>query len=89
MAEAMALLLVASDELRLRIKSDWPKASSEADANGQAMHPLSKAVASEWYCLHCDTKSTGVQLAANMWHCPKCSASPLDIHSSAWWKQPA
>lgn len=87
MAEAMALLLVASDELRERIKEDRPESSTSPAPDGSAMHPLSGAVSKEWHCLHCDTKSTGVQMAANFWHCPKCSATPIDIHASTWWKK--
>ena len=35
----------------------WPRRSTKPDADGQAQHPLSKGVASKWYCLHCDAES--------------------------------
>ena len=28
---------------------------------------------------------TGAQIAANLWHCPSCGASPLNIFTSPWW----
>lgn len=28
---------------------------------------------------------TGTQIAENLWHCPRCNASPLDIFTAPWW----
>jgi hypothetical protein len=30
-------------------------------------------------------KITGTQIAQNLWHCPGCGASPLDIFDTAFW----
>jgi hypothetical protein len=35
--------------------------------------------------LRCDGKITGTQIAQNLWHCPGCGASPLDIFNTAFW----
>ncbi|MET4072086.1 hypothetical protein ABID58_006913 [Bradyrhizobium sp. S3.2.6] len=78
-SKALAICREAADKLRARISADWPRRSTKPNANGQAKHPLSKGVASEWYCLHCDGTFTGSQMAKNMWHCPRCSATPIDI----------
>lgn len=89
-AEIMKMANAAADGVRESISHDWPRRSTKPDADGRAMHPLMKGSPSaEWYCLHCDGKSTGAQMASNMWHCPSCSASPLDMHATAWWKEEA
>jgi hypothetical protein len=87
-SEVMQIAMKAADEVREAIRRDWPLGSTTPDQDGSVKHPLFGGISSEWFCLHCDTRSTGAQMAANMWHCPKCSATPLDMHTSAWWKEP-
>lgn len=73
---------------RARIASDWPRRSTKPDGKGEVVHPLrSDDKAAEWFCLHCDSKMTGAQIAENLWHCPSCGANPLDIFSSPWWQE--
>lgn len=71
--------------VRARISSDWPRRSTKPDADGRARHPLSEDLSKDWFCLHCDGKFTGTEMAKNMWHCPSCSATPIDIFSSPFW----
>lgn len=85
-SKALVICNNAAEKLRARIAADWPRRSTKPDADGQAQHPLFKGVASKWYCLHCDGESTGAQMADNMWHCPKCNATPIDIFISPFWK---
>ncbi|UOA26048.1 hypothetical protein [Pseudosulfitobacter sp. DSM 107133] len=70
---------------RAGIASDWPRRSTKPNAKGEVIHPLYGDGAAEWFCLHCDSKITGAQIAKNLWHCPRCNASPMDIFSSPWW----
>jgi hypothetical protein len=86
--KALVICNGAVERLRARIATDWPRRSTKPDTDGNAQHPLTKGVANEWYCLHCDDKSTGIKMASNMWHCPKCSATPLDIFASPFWRAP-
>jgi hypothetical protein len=86
LSKALAMCNEAVESLRARIAADWPRRSTKPDADGNAQHPLSKGVASRWYCLHCDGAFTGSQMADNMWHCPKCSAVPIDIFPEPFWK---
>lgn len=88
-AKALTICHEAADRLRARIAVDWPRRSTKPDADGQAQHPLSKGVSSEWHCLHCDAASSGAQMADNMWHCPKCNATPIDIFAAPFWKADA
>ena len=85
-SQIMKIAMKAADEVREAIAKDWGLASMQPDKDGRVKHPLFGGVAAEWYCMHCDTVSTGAQMAQNMWHCLKCSATPLDMHSHAWWK---
>lgn len=80
-----AALLIVDEEaatVRAGISSDWPRRSTKPDADGVVLHPLFGGKASTWFCLHCDSKITGAQLAENIWHCPTCGASPIDIFSA-------
>lgn len=80
-----AALVVADEEaakVRAGIASDWPRRSTKPDAEGVVLHPLFGEKSAEWNCLHCDGKITGAQLAENLWHCPGCGASPIDIFSA-------
>lgn len=85
-AKALTICHEAADRLRARIAVDWPRRSTKPDQEGWAQHPLSKAVSSEWRCLHCDSAFSGAQMADNMWHCPKCNATPIDIFAKLSWK---
>jgi hypothetical protein len=87
-AKALAICHEAAERLRARISVDWPRRSTKPDADGQAQHPLFKGISSKWYCLHCDGESTGAQMAENMWHCPKCNATPIDMFAEPFWKTP-
>lgn len=80
-----AALVIADEEagkVRAGISSDWPRRSTKPDAEGAVLHPLFGDRSAEWYCLHCDGKITGAQLAENLWHCPGCGAAPIDIFSA-------
>lgn len=79
------VIVIADEEaakVRAGISSDWPRRSTKPDAEGVVLHPLFGEKSSEWYCLHCDGKIAGAQLAENLWHCPGCGASPIDIFSA-------
>ncbi|KPD11077.1 hypothetical protein AN476_17480, partial [Phaeobacter sp. 11ANDIMAR09] len=65
--------------------SDWPRRSTRPNTKGEVVHPLHGDRSAEWYCLHCEGKITGAQIADNLWHCPSCGASPLNIFTSPWW----
>jgi hypothetical protein len=68
-----------------RIASDWPRRSTVPDGDGNAQHPLTRDVGKTWYCLHCDGVSDALAITDNLFHCPHCLASPIDIFSSPWW----
>ncbi len=85
--KALAICYQAAERLRARIAADWPRRSTKPDADRQAEHPLSKGVSNRWYCLHCEAVSDGTQMAENMWHCPKCNATPIDIFAAPFWKE--
>ena len=83
-----AALMIADEEaakVRAGISTDWPRRATKPDADGAVVHPLFGARSAEWYCLHCDGKIMGTQLAQNLWHCPGCGASPIDIFSEPGW----
>jgi len=76
---ALKVAQIRAEQVRARIASDWPRRSTIPDANGQVQHPLFGEVADKWSCLHCDRVFSGEQMAKNLWHCPACNASPIDI----------
>lgn len=81
-------LAIADEEMtkvRAGIASDWPRRSTKPDADGAVVHPLFGDQSAEWFCLHCNGKVTGAQLAENLWHCTGCGATPIDIFSSPFW----
>ncbi|WP_165422403.1 hypothetical protein [Rhizobium ruizarguesonis] len=82
-----ALSLVRDRALQVRgeISTDWPRRSTKSDLDGVVRHPLWGRASGVWFCLHCDGKITGTQIAQNLWHCPGCGASPLDIFDTAFW----
>jgi len=67
------------------ISTDWRRRSTMPDAEGRALHPLHATESTEWYCLHCDAKSTSLAITSNLWHCPDCGATPIDIFSAPFW----
>lgn len=81
--QVMKIAMDAADEVREAIAKDWGPASMQPNKDGSVKHPLFGGVSAEWYCMHCDGRSTSAQMVANMWHCPKCTATPIDIHTSA------
>lgn len=89
LSEAMKIAMEAADGVLEAVARDWGAASMHPDKDGSVKHPLFSVISAEWFCMRCDTRSTGAQMATNMWHCPKCNATPLDVHPTAWWKEPA
>ena len=57
--EVMKIAKNAADGVREAIAQDWPRRSTKPDKNGCAVHPLFGGVSAEWYCIHCDARSTG------------------------------
>ncbi|MEY9103763.1 hypothetical protein ABIA24_006736 [Sinorhizobium fredii] len=78
--KALRVSQIRAEQVRARIASDWPRRSTVPDANGGVQHPLFGSLSNRWFCFHCDEIFTGTQIAKNLWHCPGCSASPIDIH---------
>lgn len=86
-SKALIICNAAAEKLRARIARDWPRRSTKPDAEGRTVHPLfDRGLSNIWYCLHCDGISSGTQMAENMWHCPKCSATPIDIFGQPFWR---
>ena len=83
--EALAIATRWRQGIHMRIASDWPARSTVPDSAGHAEHPLHRGVSDTWWCMHCDGSFTSRQITANLFHCPTCLASPLDIHTSPWW----
>lgn len=84
---ALKLARDRAGQVRAEISSDWPRRSTKPDLGGVVRHPLGHTESDVWFCLHCDGKITGVQIAQNLWHCPGCGASPLDIFDTAFWSE--
>jgi hypothetical protein len=80
-AKALPIAQWKARQVRAEIARDWPRNSTKPDADGRAMHPLNHERSDKWYCLHCDGESSGAQMAQNLWHCPYCGATPLDMFS--------
>ncbi|PDS61810.1 hypothetical protein CO653_30915 [Rhizobium anhuiense] len=78
--KALRVAQIRAEQVRARIASDWPRRSTVPDANGKVQHPLFESCSDRWFCFHCDQIITGTQISKNLWHCPACSASPMDIH---------
>jgi hypothetical protein len=83
--EALQIARERSTLARARISTDWPRRSTKPDGEGSVRHPLFGGESSEWFCLHCNSTVSGAQIAANLWHCPGCGASPLDIFKTPFW----
>ncbi|WP_320202102.1 hypothetical protein RMR16_024395 (plasmid) [Agrobacterium sp. rho-13.3] len=83
--KALGLANDLAVQVRGEISTDWPRRSTKPDSNGIVRHPLWGDESDLWFCMHCDGKITGTQIAKNLWHCPGCGASPLDIFETAFW----
>lgn len=82
---ALAIAQERAGNVRGEISADWPRRSTKPNLEGVVRHPLSGGESNVWFCYHCDGKITGAQIAQNLWHCPGCGASPLDIYDAAFW----
>lgn len=78
-AKALPIAQWKARQVRAEIARDWPRSSTKPDAKGRAMHPLNHVRSDKWYCMHCDSESSGTEMAQNLWHCPYCGATPLDM----------
>ena len=85
LTEALAIADEQATKVRSGIASDWPRRPTKPDADGFVRHPLFGGQATDWFCLHCDGKITGSALAKNLWHCPGCGATPIDIFAERFW----
>ena len=83
--EALSLANHRMAQVRGKISTDWPRRSTKPDGKGRSRHPLWDRDSDTWFCLHCNGKITGIQIAQNLWHCPACGASPVDIFDTAFW----
>lgn len=83
--KALELARDRAVQVRAEISADWPRRSTKPDQSGMVRHPLCRGESDVWFCLHCDGKITSAQIAQNLWHCPECGASPLDIFDTAFW----
>ncbi|ASY61444.1 hypothetical protein [Sinorhizobium sp. CCBAU 05631] len=80
--KALRVAQIRAEQVRAWIASDWSRRSTVPDANGKVKHPLFVSSSDRWFCFHCDRTFTGMQIATNLWHCPACSASPINIHAA-------
>jgi len=83
--EALSLANHRMAQVRGKISTHWPRRSTKPDGKGRSRHPLWDRDSDTWFCLHCNGKITGDQIAQNLWHCPACGASPVDIFDTAFW----
>lgn len=84
--KATEIAEVLAIKTRAAIAKDWPRRSTFPDAQGYATHPIGGMKSQDWHCLHCDGEFKAHQIAANMFHCPECHASPLDIFDFPFWR---
>jgi hypothetical protein len=82
---AIQLLRIRARRMHAEVASDWPRRSTMPDHEGQALHPLGNGLSAEWYCQHCDGVHGGRTMASNLWHCPSCGATPIDIFATPFW----
>ena len=85
--KALAIANAKAQGVRSLIASDWLRRSTKPDARGRATHPLGGGTGDEWHCLHCDAARPARDLAANLWHCPACGATPIDVFRTPWWRE--
>ena len=83
--EALRVAKAYAERVRAHMSTEWPRRTTKPDADGMALHPLGRGLSSKWFCLHCDGEFTGSDMARNLWHCPDCSATPIDIFDSPFW----
>ncbi|PON07974.1 hypothetical protein [Rhizobium hidalgonense] len=83
--QALTLARQRAAQVRGEISTDWPRRSTKPDHEGMVRHPLWGDESAVWFCLRCDGKINGPQIAQSLWHCPDCGASPLDIFNTAFW----
>lgn len=83
--KATDIAAVLATKTRAAIAKDWPRRSSLPDAQGYAIHPIGRMKSKEWHCLHCDGEFNSRQITTNMFHCPECHASPIDIFHFPFW----
>jgi hypothetical protein len=82
-AKVLRMAQIRARHVRAEIASDWPRQSIVPDAKGYTQHPLFGGIADRWYCLHCNGTFSGMRMAENLWHCPACSAAPIDIFEAS------
>jgi hypothetical protein len=93
-AEAIGLAKDLMQRIKARRFADWPRRATKPDADGKVRHPFLDMAGTEtpesdrWYCLHCNSEISGVQIAKNQWHCPGCGASPINIFQHPFWLHP-
>lgn len=85
---ATQLLKIRARRMHAQVASDWPRRSTMPDKEGRSQHPLGNGLSAEWHCLHCDGTHNGRTMAKNLWHCPECGATPIDIFPEPFWKGP-
>lgn len=83
--DALKIARAKAKDVQAHISADWDRRSTMPDAEGRARHPINKDLSKQWFCLHCDEQSTSLAITSNMWHCPSCGASPINIFSTPFW----
>jgi hypothetical protein len=81
-AAALQIAEGKAKQVRSSIAKDWPRGSTKPGASGQALHPIFGVRSDTWHCFHCSQKASGSAMAENLWHCPSCGASPIDIFAT-------
>ena len=93
-AEAIKIAQGLMQTVKARRFADWPRRATKPDAQGRVRHPFLDMQGMEtpesnlWYCLHCNGKITGPQIAKSQWHCPGCGVSPINIFQDPFWLHP-
>lgn len=85
---ATVLVKIRAQRMHSEVASDWPRRSTMPDREGRALHPLGRGLSAEWHCLHCDGVHDGRTMARNLWHCPSCNGTPIDIFPTPFWNEP-
>ena len=79
-AKAVSVAGLRAAHVRARMASEWSRRMLVPDAKGVIEHPVfGDCDGSRWWCNHCEQELTSAQVTENMWRCPECHASPLDI----------
>lgn len=82
---ATQLLTIRARRMYAEVACQWPRRSTMPDQKGRALHPMDRGLSAEWHCLHCDGAHDGRTMAKNLWHCPDCGATPIDIFPEPFW----